>query len=94
MPAIKQVGGVKLAGVCANNGAHSRHAAEKFGFRYCVTDEEQILERFRVNAVVIATRHHLHAAQVLSALSAGKHVFCEKPLCLSEEELSAIVHAH
>ena len=94
LPAIKRVSGVKLAGVCANNGAHSRHAAEKFGFRYCVTDEEQILNDSDVNAVVIATRHHLHAAQVLSALSAGKHVFCEKPLCLSEEELSAIVRAH
>jgi predicted dehydrogenase len=44
-----------------------------------------------VNNVVIATRHHLHARQVLSALSVGKHVFCEKPLCLTEEELAEIV---
>jgi predicted dehydrogenase len=36
----------------------------------------------------------LHAKQVLAALTAGKHVFCEKPLCLSEKELGAIVRAH
>jgi len=41
--------------------------------------------------VVIATRHHLHAAQVEAAMNAGKAVFCEKPLCLSEEELARIV---
>jgi predicted dehydrogenase len=39
---------------------------------------------------VIATRHHLHARQVLAGLEAGKHVFVEKPLCLSEEELLRI----
>jgi predicted dehydrogenase len=36
----------------------------------------------------------LHAAQVLKALRAGKHVFCEKPLCLTEEELSEIVRVY
>jgi predicted dehydrogenase len=43
---------------------------------------------------VVATRHHLHATQVLTALKAGKNVFCEKPLCLSEEELCSIVRAY
>jgi predicted dehydrogenase len=47
-----------------------------------------------VNAVVIATRHYLHAKQVLAALAEGKHVFCEKPLCLSEAELRSIVRSY
>jgi predicted dehydrogenase len=40
--------------------------------------------------VLIGTRHHLHAPLVLQALAAGRHVFVEKPLCLTEEELAAI----
>jgi predicted dehydrogenase len=44
--------------------------------------------------VIIATRHHLHAPQIIAALSAGKHVFCEKPLCIREDELADIVQAY
>jgi predicted dehydrogenase/threonine dehydrogenase-like Zn-dependent dehydrogenase len=94
LPAITQLRGVELVGVCAANGSHARHAAEKFGFRYCATDEQRVLNDPDVNAVVIATRHHLHATQVLAALTAGKHIFCEKPLCLSEIELAEIVRAY
>ncbi|MFO0729941.1 MAG: Gfo/Idh/MocA family oxidoreductase [Nitrospiraceae bacterium] len=43
-----------------------------------------------VNAVVIGTRHDSHARLAVKALEAGKHVFIEKPLCLTEEELDAI----
>ena len=66
----------------------------KFDFRYCTTDEAQLIHDPAINTVVIATRHHLHAKQVLAALAAGKHVFCEKPLCLSEGELRSIVEAY
>jgi predicted dehydrogenase/threonine dehydrogenase-like Zn-dependent dehydrogenase len=94
LPAIKRIKGLDMIGVCAANGSHSRHAAEKFGFNYCSTDEKQIVNDPNINTVVIATRDHLHASQVLAALNAGKHVFCEKPLCLSEGELAEIVHTH
>jgi len=94
LPAMKQVEKLDLVGVSSANGAHSRHAAAKLGFRYCTTDQDYILADPRVNTVVIATRHHLHAGQVLAALQAGKHVFCEKPLCLTEEELFAIVRTY
>jgi predicted dehydrogenase/threonine dehydrogenase-like Zn-dependent dehydrogenase len=94
LPAIKRNRGVELVGVCAANGSHALHAAEKFGFRYCATEEQRILHDGDINAVVIATRHHLHATQVLAALTAGKHVFCEKPLCLNEIELAEIVRAY
>ena len=93
LPAMKQVGGLQLAGICSATGPHALHAARKFGFRYCVTDEAQILCDDSVNTAVIATRHHLHAAQVLASAAAGKHVFCEKPLCLNEDELGDIVRA-
>jgi predicted dehydrogenase/NADPH:quinone reductase-like Zn-dependent oxidoreductase len=94
LPAIKHIHGVEFVGVCAANGSHARHAAEKFGFRYCATEEQRVLDDPEINTVVIATRHHMHATQVLAALEAGKHVFCEKPLCLTEIELAEIVSAY
>ena len=94
LPALKKVDGLNLVGVCSATGSHARHAAAKFGFRYCATDEESILNDAAIATVVIATRHHLHASQVIAALQAGKHVFCEKPLCLREEELLAIIRTY
>ena len=94
LPAIKRVGNTTLAGVCAANGSHAHHAAKKFGFRYTATDEDNLINDAAINTVVVATRHHLHAKQVVAALKSGKHVFCEKPLCLNEEELRDIVRAH
>ena len=91
LPAMKQINGVELIGLCSATGSHANHAAQKFGFRYCATEEEKILADPAINTVVVATRHHLHAQQVLAAARAGKHVFCEKPLCLTEEELGEIV---
>jgi predicted dehydrogenase/threonine dehydrogenase-like Zn-dependent dehydrogenase len=94
LPAIKRVGGVEMVVACAANGSHAHHAAKKFGFRSCTTDEHGILGNPAVNTVVITTRHDLHAAQVMAALNSGKYVFCEKPLCLNAEELSGIFAAH
>lgn len=94
LPAMKRVGDLALAGVCAANGRHADHAAKKFGFRYCTTDEKEILDGSGIDTVAIVTPHHLHAAQVNAALRANKNVFCEKPLCLSEAELAEIVRAH
>lgn len=91
LPAMKASDGVALVACCAATGAHSRSTAEKFGFRSCTTNEQEVLSDPAVNTVVIATRHHLHARQVLMALGAGRHVFCEKPLCLTEQELHEIV---
>jgi predicted dehydrogenase len=79
-----------LVGVAAASGTSAKHALDRFGFRYCTTDSEAILKDADINAVVIATRHDLHASQTIAALRAGKHVFVEKPLCLTEEELNEI----
>jgi|HubBroStandDraft_6_1064221.scaffolds.fasta_scaffold00224_21 predicted dehydrogenase/threonine dehydrogenase-like Zn-dependent dehydrogenase len=94
LPAIRRVDGVEMVVACAANGSRARHTAEKFGFRACTSDEQEIVNHSAVNTIVIATRHNLHAGQVIAALNSGKHVFCEKPLCLNEEELSRIVKVH
>lgn len=94
LPAMRRVNGLSFVGGCSSTGVHSRYAAQKFGFDYCTTDENEILRDARVSSVVIATRHHLHARQTVAALAAEKHVFCEKPLCLTERELADVIHAY
>jgi predicted dehydrogenase/threonine dehydrogenase-like Zn-dependent dehydrogenase len=93
LPALKAISGVSFIGVCNATGPRSRKAAEKFGFSYCSNSEAELLQDPKIKAVVIATRHNLHASQSLAALRAGKAVFCEKPLCLNEGELAALVCA-
>lgn len=90
IPAMKAASNTSLVSVCAATGSHAQHAARKSGFRNCTTDESELIHNPEINTVAIATRHHLHARQVLAALHAGKNVFCEKPLCLSEHELGEI----
>ena len=94
IPAIKDSANSALISVCSATGSHAQQAARKFGFGVCTTDEGEVLRNLEINTVVIATRHHLHARQVIAALREGKNVFCEKPLCLSEEELHAICAAY
>ena len=91
LPVLKAIPGVSFIGVCNATGPRSRNAAEKFGFSYCSNSEAELLQDRKIKAVLIATRHHLHASQALAALRAGKAVFCEKPLCLNEGELAALV---
>lgn len=90
IPAIKRLPQVRLAGVCSTNGVRARHAADKFGFESCTTAAEEIYSDPSINTVVIGTRHHLHADQIIRALKSRKHVFCEKPLCITEDELRRI----
>jgi predicted dehydrogenase/threonine dehydrogenase-like Zn-dependent dehydrogenase len=88
-------------GVVVNNTSLSaNHVKSKFGFSKAATDWTGLFEAppsrpdgaspGSATAVVIATRHHLHAPLVLKALAANQHVFVEKPLCLTREELAAI----
>lgn len=82
----------KLAfGTVVNQTALSaNHVKTKFGFREAATDDTAVFEDKGAPAVLIATRHHLHAPLVLKALQANRHVFVEKPLCLTRDELQRI----
>jgi predicted dehydrogenase len=94
IPAIKRLSQAQLVGLCTSNGSRARSAADKFRFKFCTSHEEEIYSDISINSVVIATRHHLHAQQVVKALDSGKHVFCEKPLCITERELETIQDAY
>ena len=89
-PALAKTG-ARLKYVSARtNGAAAAHIARKYGFENATTDLEAIWEDPEVNSVFITTQHNSHASLVQQALKAGKHVFVEKPLCLTLEELCSI----
>jgi len=68
-------------------------AGQKFGFERVATDPAAVLEEPEIDAVVVLTRHDSHADLARRALEAGKHVFVEKPLALTEAELDVIAEA-
>jgi predicted dehydrogenase len=90
LPALKKVKDVELVGICSAGGMHAQHSGQKFGFQYACSDDEQILNDPNINTVAILTRHDTHADLVVRALEAGKHVFVEKPLAITSEQLSEI----
>ncbi len=92
LPALKKIAEVDLIGIASSAGLSAQHAAARYGFLYAVSEEQRILEDSQINTVAVLTRHDLHPRLVLAALSKGKHVFCEKPLALSLDELEQIEH--
>ena len=89
MPAFKAAG-AHLRSVASRAGVSGLHAGRKFDFDETTTDTNRLFADSGTNAVVIATQHDSHARFVLQALAAGKHVFVEKPLCLTLDELAQI----
>jgi predicted dehydrogenase/threonine dehydrogenase-like Zn-dependent dehydrogenase len=79
-----------LSAVMSRSGHNAAATARRWGATYCTTDFQEVLADKDIDAVIIATRHHLHASMALEALRAGKHVLLEKPLALSSDELQAI----
>ena len=90
LPNIPKQKSVSLKGVLTSSGTSSRSVAERFGFEFCTSDEQALLRNETLNTVFIATRHDSHAGFVKKSLKSEKHVFVEKPLCLTEQELSEI----
>jgi predicted dehydrogenase/threonine dehydrogenase-like Zn-dependent dehydrogenase len=89
IPAFKQAG-ARLKVVASSGGVSGLHAGRKFGFEETTTDTGSVFADPQVTAVVIATRHESHARLVCQALDSGKHVFVEKPLALTLDELAEI----
>ncbi len=89
VPAFTAAGG-RLELVGGGMGPSAEAAARQLGSRVAES-EQAVIEDGVVDVVVIGTRHGSHAELAGAALREGKHVFCEKPLALSLDELSAVM---
>ncbi|MGD6740490.1 bi-domain-containing oxidoreductase [Streptomyces sp. BH106] len=83
--------GVELATVVTTTALSAANAQRKFGFAEATTDLDAVLGDKSIDAVFVVTRHSSHADLTRQALLAGKTVFVEKPLALSEDELASVL---
>ena len=80
--------------IASAQGLSAKILAKKSGALKATSDYKEILSDKEVDLVMITTRHNLHASMVLESLQAGKSVFVEKPLCLTDQELQEITNAY
>ena len=93
-PVLRRLGdrfSIKM--VATRSGLTAAVAARESRAEASTTDYREVLARDDVDAVLIATRHDQHASLAIEALAAGKAVFLEKPLAITEEELDAVLEA-
>jgi polar amino acid transport system substrate-binding protein len=85
--------GVDFRAIATRSGVSARDIGEKYNFQYCAADADEVIGDAEVNLLVIATRHDLHAELARRTLERGRHVFVEKPLALTDEELESVLAA-
>jgi len=82
-----------VTGVADVSAEHAQRRADQVGGAKVVSDYADLLADPDIDAVDICLPHHLHAPAILAATKAGKHILCEKPLCLSVAEANQIAEA-
>jgi predicted dehydrogenase/threonine dehydrogenase-like Zn-dependent dehydrogenase len=90
LPALRAAGFGRLVAVASASGLTAARTAQRHGFARAVAGADQMLADPEVSALVIATPHDTHASLAVRALAAGRHVWCEKPVALTEDELDAV----
>jgi predicted dehydrogenase len=93
LPHLAQREGVELSTVVTTTALSAANAQRKFGFAEATTDLDAVLGDKSIDAVFVVTRHSSHAELTRKALLAGKTVFVEKPLALTEDELAGVLAA-
>ncbi|WP_287420932.1 bi-domain-containing oxidoreductase [Candidatus Brachybacter algidus] len=92
VPLLKELN-ANIKYIASAKGLSGTTLAKKYKIPFSTSRYQDILEDVDVDAVVITTRHGAHASQVIESLNAGKHVFVEKPLALTLEEIETIKSA-
>ncbi len=77
-------------GVCTTTPEKSAHVAEQFGIAHAVTDEDALIYDPEIDVIDICTPNILHYETLKKAIASGKHVLCEKPLCITPAEAREI----
>ncbi len=93
IPAFK-ASGATLHSIASAGGISAVAHGRRTGFVKATSDTDGLIANPEINSVAIVTRHNSHSRLTAQALRAGKHVFVEKPLALTHEELADVKNAH
>lgn len=93
IPAFKAAG-AQLHTVVSAGGTNAVIQGRRMGFAAASSDTDAVMVDPAMDTIAIATRHDSHARLVVQALNVGKHVFVEKPLALTLDELGEVEAAH
>jgi len=90
LPAFRRAGFKRFVAVTSASGITARRAADRYHFDKAVSGAFSAIDDPDVGVVVIATPHDTHAELAMLALKYGRHVWCEKPLALTMDELAGV----
>jgi predicted dehydrogenase/threonine dehydrogenase-like Zn-dependent dehydrogenase len=90
LPAFRAAGFDHLVAVASASGLSARRFADRHGFEQAVSGAPGVIADDDVELVVVATPHDTHAELAALALTAGRHVWCEKPLALTHDGVAAV----
>jgi predicted dehydrogenase/threonine dehydrogenase-like Zn-dependent dehydrogenase len=93
LPVFRDAGFDRFTSIASASGITSRRAAERHGFARAVSGGCRVIDDPQTEVVVVATPHDTHAELAVLALRAGRHVWCEKPLALTMDELDEVSRA-
>jgi predicted dehydrogenase len=91
IPGIRRAARCEIAAIASRNGELARAAAERLDIPTAHGSYEALLADPDVDAVYIPLPNHMHADWTISALRAGKHVICEKPLAMTADDAQRMV---
>src|SRR2546429_5006097 len=83
----------EVVAVASPSNGHAAGFAKRHGIPHAYTDYRELLRDPQVEMISITAPNRLHAQITIDAASAGKHVVCEKPMCLTLEEADAMIDA-
>ncbi|RKY02525.1 MAG: hypothetical protein DRP54_01600 [Spirochaetes bacterium] len=82
---------IKLIGICSRTLSKAEKLRDDYGYEFATTNYEDLLDRKDIDIIDICTPNCAHHNQIMKALDAGKHLYVDKPLCITDEEADEIV---
>jgi predicted dehydrogenase len=90
LPAIQKNNSFDAVSICSGKGVSAATTGKTAGFEKATSSEADLFDDDSLNVIFSITRHDQHASHVIQAIESKKHIFVEKPLCLTLDELRRI----